>query len=183
MGYPVRGGIVRCGSTFPWLAFWFLLFASGTVSVSIHGEALPTAQSTTPGPAPQDGKPYSNADFTSSLKEALSLIEDALPILSEAKSEANAWKLDSQKWQAEATKLSSESTSQRKAWEERLRLSEQSLKQAEALKQAAQDRAKLDNDAVMQARSDRFWAYIQGGLVGIAAGACGVIAWDLWGKR
>lgn len=139
-----------------WLALLFTL-----VQVPING------QSTTPGPRPQDGSNPQEMDFDSSLKEALSLIESTFPLLDEVRSEASAWKLDSQKWKNEATALSSELTKLRQDSEERLRLSEESLKQEKKLREAAEARQSADQEAIDQARTNQ----VVVGVVAFLAGA------------
>jgi len=146
---------VKCASSFPWLAFWFLLFASGTVSVSIHGEALGTPQSTPSGPTPQESR-------QSAVSALISLSEEQVFSLTKRKTELKSLndRIESlrQSW-LEAEQKSMGLLETVSGLRKDLTATSNELSQSKtdfaAYKQASEARAKLDNDAVIQARNDR----------------------------
>jgi hypothetical protein len=120
-------------------------------------------------------------DFDTNLKEALRLVKSSLLTFDQVRTEAESWRLDSLKWQDEAGRLSLELTSERKDSEGLLRSLKLSQDQEESLKMASEDRAKLDAEAIIQARKQRDDAQdllfvvggaglVIGGLVGFFAG-------------
>ena len=106
------------------------------------------------------------AMLTDSLTESLALRLEAETL----RTGLESWQAQAESWQSKALKLSSELTASRAASEALSSLLTGSVRREALTQEAADNRARLDGEAVEQARSDR-WLWAGGAaLAGLALG-------------